>query len=69
MVSAVFVADFTDSTRAPQVLGVADEDVARDYSLTTDGLEPVRSILIEHLKKQPAYAENPEGTMAMGSSR
>lgn len=52
-----------------KVLGVADDDIAKDYSLTTEGLAPVMPILIERFKKQAVYAENPEGAMAMGTSR
>ena len=48
---------------------MADEDIAKDYSLTTEGLAPVMPILIERFKKQAVYAENPEGAVAMGSSR
>ncbi|CCA67524.1 hypothetical protein PIIN_01353 [Serendipita indica DSM 11827] len=32
------------------LLGVSDEDIARDYSLTRIGLEPIRGILVEQFK-------------------
>ncbi|KIY63706.1 hypothetical protein CYLTODRAFT_432849 [Cylindrobasidium torrendii FP15055 ss-10] len=51
------------------VLGVSEEDIIKDYALTTDGLAPVLHMLIARFSKIPAYSSNMEGTMNMGSSR
>jgi hypothetical protein len=37
-------------TRLVQLLGVPDEDIARDYALTRLGLEPSRLALLEEFK-------------------
>ncbi|KAF9262667.1 hypothetical protein L218DRAFT_960147 [Marasmius fiardii PR-910] len=52
------------------VLGVNDQDIIDDYSLTTYGLEPLIPLLKEKvLKLNKAYRDNLIGTQNMGSSK
>ena len=48
------------------MLGVSDEDIARDYSLTRIGLEPIREILNEQFKD--FMAAYPKAALALASS-
>ncbi|KAG7091308.1 hypothetical protein E1B28_010354 [Marasmius oreades] len=52
------------------ILGVNDQDIIDDYSLTTIGLEPVIPLIKERAGKlNKAYQENPIAAQKMGSSR
>lgn len=50
------------------LLGVDDEDIVKDYTLTTIGLEPALPALVERFKAQDVYRDNWEGTMNMASA-
>ncbi|KDQ17036.1 hypothetical protein BOTBODRAFT_156392 [Botryobasidium botryosum FD-172 SS1] len=50
--------------------GVADEDIATDYSLTRVGLEPMREYLLARIQAEPALQGNVQDGMRMlGSTR
>jgi len=51
------------------LLGVDDEEIVKDYALTTIGLEPALPALVERFKAQDVYRDNWEGTMNMASSQ
>lgn len=51
------------------LLGVNDEEIVKDYTLTTIGLEPALPALVERFKAQNVYRDNWEGTMNMSSSK
>ncbi|KAF9009833.1 hypothetical protein BDZ89DRAFT_1078291 [Hymenopellis radicata] len=51
------------------VLGVSDEDIAKDLCFDDGWSGTFMPILFERFKKQPAYAKNPVGAMNMGSSK
>ncbi|KAJ7645969.1 protein-tyrosine phosphatase-like protein [Mycena polygramma] len=54
------------------LLGVADEDIAKDYTLTAVGLEPYMPLLIERFKQRVpdgGDAWDADGAMKMASSR
>ncbi|KAL7929001.1 protein-tyrosine phosphatase-like protein [Trichoderma chlorosporum] len=48
--------------------GIPDEDVAREYGLTTEGLKDMKPALIKRLMAMPAFEGNPEGAEKMLSS-
>ncbi|PTB70276.1 hypothetical protein BBK36DRAFT_1133916 [Trichoderma citrinoviride] len=48
--------------------GVPDEDVAREYGLTTEGLKDAKPKLVERLTALPAFEGDPEGAERMLSS-
>ncbi|TFK75382.1 hypothetical protein BDN72DRAFT_832249 [Pluteus cervinus] len=50
------------------LLGVSDDDIIKDYSLTTLGLRPALPHLIARYEKQPIFRDNPTGTINMGKS-
>lgn len=52
-----------------QLLGVDDEAIIHDYSLTTAGLEPMIPLLTERFQKIATFRDNWQGTLNMGSSR
>ncbi|KAJ7198464.1 protein-tyrosine phosphatase-like protein [Mycena pura] len=51
------------------LLRVDDADIARDYALTTVGLDPARPMLAARLQKVPVFQNNWEGAVNMGSSK
>ena len=51
------------------LLGVADQDIVDDYSLTTRAFEPFLEVLEPRFRKVEVYNNNWEGFMNMGSSR
>jgi len=51
------------------LLGVDDEEIVKDYILTTIGLEPALPALVERFKAHDVYRDNWEGTMNMSSSK
>jgi hypothetical protein len=53
----------------PQLLGVSDEDIAKDYALTGLGLEPFAPILAARFEKHPVFKLNWEGFLNMGSTK
>ena len=54
---------------AHQLLGVDDEEIVKDYTLTTIGLEPALPGLVKRFKAHDVYRDNWEGTMNMSSSK
>lgn len=52
-----------------QLLGVDDEEIVKDYTLTTIGLEPALPGLVKRFKAHDVYRDNWEGTMNMSSSK
>ncbi|KAG6826057.1 hypothetical protein H0H92_001282 [Tricholoma furcatifolium] len=52
-----------------QLLGFSDEDIARDYGLTTIGLAPYVAALEPRFRAVPAFRDNWEGFLNMSSSR
>jgi len=50
------------------LLGVSDENIAHDYSLTAIGLEPFLEILAARFKDKPVFKDHWEGFTKMGSS-
>ena len=60
---------FTALTTSHQLLGVDDEEIVKDYTLTTIGLEPALPGLIERFKAHDVYRNDWEGTMNMASSK
>ncbi len=53
----------------PQLAGVDDETIARDYALTRVGREPAREMIMKRLSKVPYFATNTEAALNMFSSR
>lgn len=51
------------------LLGVDDEEIIKDYTLTTIGLEPALPALVERFKAHDVYRDNWEGTTNMSSSK
>lgn len=51
------------------LLGVGDADIVKDYALTTKGLAPFADILAERFEAVPAFRDNWDGFLKMGSSR
>jgi len=51
------------------LLGVNDEEIVKDYTLTTIGLEPALPGLIERFKAHDVYRNDWEGTMNMSSAK
>jgi len=49
-------------------LGVSDEEIAKDYALTTVGLEPARPLLVARFQAQEVFRDNWTGTLNMGAS-
>lgn len=52
-----------------QLLGVSDEDIAKDYNLTEIGLEPLMPALIARFQKEPRFRDNWEATLKMASAK
>ncbi|THH12521.1 hypothetical protein EW146_g7615 [Bondarzewia mesenterica] len=52
-----------------KLLGVSDEDIAKDYSLTEIGLEPMMPILIARFRNAPVFKDNWEATLKMTSAK
>ncbi|KAF8664378.1 hypothetical protein AX16_000749 [Volvariella volvacea WC 439] len=50
------------------LLGVSDEDIIKDYSLTTFGLRPALPFLLVRFQKEPVFKDNLAGTMNMAKS-
>ncbi|RFU75522.1 tyrosine phosphatase [Trichoderma arundinaceum] len=50
------------------VCGIPDEDVAREYGLTTEGLKDAKPGLVKRLLATPAFEGDPEGAERMLSS-
>ncbi|KAL7948018.1 protein-tyrosine phosphatase-like protein [Trichoderma barbatum] len=48
--------------------GIPDEDVAREYGLTTEGLQDAKPVLVKRLMAMPAFEGDPEGAERMLSS-
>jgi len=51
------------------LLGVSDDDIIHDYTLTTVGLKPVLPMLSERFQKVQVYRDNWEGLQNMGSAK
>ncbi|KAH8107077.1 tyrosine phosphatase family-domain-containing protein [Cristinia sonorae] len=51
-----------------KLLGVSDEDIAKDYALTTPGLAPILPILTAKAQSVPVFRENWDGVVNMGKS-
>lgn len=52
-----------------KALGASDEDIVKDYALTTIGLEPVIPMMAQKFKKEmTVYAENWDGFIKMAGS-
>jgi len=51
------------------LLGVDDEEIVKDYTLTTIGLAPALPALVERFKAHDVYRDNWEGTVNMSSSK
>ena len=60
---------FAVLTISRKLLGVADEEIVKDYTLTTIGLEPALPALIERFKAHDVYRNDWEGTINMSSSK
>ena len=52
-----------------QLLGVADEDIAADYVLTTIGLQPTFPLLAARFQKDNVFRDNWKGTLSLGSAK
>ena len=52
-----------------QLLGVADEDIAADYALTTIGLQPAFPLLAARFQKDNVFRDNWKGTLSLGSAK
>lgn len=51
------------------LVGVDDEEIIKDYTLTTIGLEPALPGLVERFKAHDVHRDNWEGTMNMSSAK
>ncbi|KAH7912036.1 protein-tyrosine phosphatase-like protein [Hygrophoropsis aurantiaca] len=51
------------------MLGVSDEDIAKEYALTTIGLEPALPMIAARLAKSQVFRDNQQGVINMGSSK
>lgn len=52
-----------------KLAGVADEDIATDYSLTRIGREPDREKVLKRLAQEPIFADNKDAALNMLTSR
>ncbi|KAI0690921.1 protein-tyrosine phosphatase-like protein [Cerioporus squamosus] len=52
-----------------KLLGVADDDIASDYALTTIGLQPAFPLLAARFQKDNVFRANWKGTLSLGSAR
>ncbi|KIK67746.1 hypothetical protein GYMLUDRAFT_68767 [Collybiopsis luxurians FD-317 M1] len=52
-----------------KLAGVANTDIANDYSLTRIGREPARAMIMERLSKEPLFASNNEAALVMFTCR
>ncbi|RPD71396.1 hypothetical protein L226DRAFT_468697 [Lentinus tigrinus ALCF2SS1-7] len=52
-----------------KLLGVADEDIAADYALTTIGLQPAFPLLAARFQKDNVFRNNWKGTLSLGSAK
>ncbi|KAF9006632.1 protein-tyrosine phosphatase-like protein [Cyathus striatus] len=52
-----------------KLVGVADDDIARDYALTRIGREPAREMIMKRLHKEPLFASNNEAALNMFTCR
>ena len=52
-----------------QLLGVADEEIAADYALTTIGLQPAFPLLAARFQKDNVFRDNWKGTLSLGSAK
>ena len=52
-----------------KLLGASDEDVAKDYGLTTIGLQPVLPLLSARLMKDQVIKNNVVGATNMGTAK
>ena len=48
---------------------MSDEDIASDYALTTIGLQPVFPLLAARFQAVPAFRDNWQGTLNLGTAR
>ncbi|KAK7057795.1 protein tyrosine serine phosphatase [Favolaschia claudopus] len=51
------------------LVGVDDNDILKDYALTTAGLEPVREKLALRFQSMPVFQKHWQGAVNMGSSK
>ncbi|KDQ61027.1 hypothetical protein JAAARDRAFT_32025 [Jaapia argillacea MUCL 33604] len=52
-----------------KLLGVDNEDIAKEYSLTTIGLQPALPMLVARFQKDPVFRDNMEATMKMAGAK
>ena len=52
-----------------KLLGASDEDIAKDYGLTTIGLQPVLPLLSARLMKDQVIKNNVVGATNMGTAK
>ncbi|KAH9841651.1 protein-tyrosine phosphatase-like protein [Rhodofomes roseus] len=50
-------------------LGVSDEDIIKDYTLTTVGLQPALPLLVARFEKEQVYRDNRAGTLNMANAK
>ncbi|KZT73554.1 hypothetical protein DAEQUDRAFT_721612 [Daedalea quercina L-15889] len=51
------------------VLGASDEDIIKDYTLTTIGLQPALPLLAARFEKEQVYRDNRTGTINMATAK
>lgn len=51
------------------LLGASDEDIIKDYTLTTIGLQPALPLLLARFEKEQVFRDNREGTMNMATAK
>ena len=48
---------------------MSDEDIVKDYAITTIGLQPAIPLLAARFEKEQVYRDNIAGTINMGTAR
>jgi len=51
------------------LLGAMDDHVVNDYALSFIALQPVVPMFVARFEKEPAFRENRQGVLNMGTSR
>jgi len=51
------------------LLGARDEDIIKDYALSTIGLQPAAALFIARWQQDPVFRDNWQGALNMGSAK
>ena len=56
-------------TSFTQLLGVDDEHIVKDYTLTTFGLQPVIPLFVKRFREEDVYRNNWQGALATSTAK